>query len=104
MKTRLNEIQDTVNGFYLYEDEMARRYISLIEEAIEIIRNIEASPTSLLDNAKNSAVYELSNELASRMNESFFHANPPRKKSEFKISKMLVTVAIDNVLSEMPDK
>ncbi len=104
MEARLNEIQDTINGFYLYDDDVARKYISLIEEAIEIIRNIEAAPTSLLDNAKISATYELSNELASRMNESFFHANLERKKSEIKISKMLVTVAIGNVISEMSGK
>ncbi len=102
MKARLTEIQHTINDYYLYDDKTARMYISLIEEAIEIIRNIDATPTSLLDNAKNDAVYELSNELASRMNESFFHANLERKKSEFKISKMLVTVAIGNVISNMP--
>lgn len=104
MKARLTEIQNTVNGFYLYDDNIARKYISLIEEAIDMIRNIDAVPTSLLDNSKNDAVYELSNELASRMNESFFHANLERKKSEFKISRMLVTVSIGNVLANMPDE
>jgi hypothetical protein len=104
MKSRLTEILNTVNGFYLYDDNMARQYISLIEESIDVIRNIEATPTSLLDNAKDDAIYELSNELASRMNESFFHANFERKKSEFKISKMLIVVSIGNVLSNMPDE
>ncbi len=104
MKTRLSDILNTINGFYLYDDDMARKYISLINEAIEIIRNIDAPATSLLDNAKNDAIYELSNELASRMNENFFHANLERKKSEFKISKMLVMVSIGNVLSNMQDK
>lgn len=101
MNARLMDIQNTINGFYLYDDQVARKYISLIEEAVDIIRGIEAAPTSLLDNARNDAIYELSNELASRMNESFFHANTERKKSEFKISKMLVTVAVGNVLSNM---
>ena len=101
MKERLTEIQLMINGFYLYDDDIAHQYTALILEAVEIIRNINAIPTSILDNAKNDAVYELSNELANRMNESFFHANPERRKSEFKISRMLVTVAIGNVLSDM---
>ncbi len=103
MKARLTEIQNTINGFYLYDDSVAQKYIALIGEAIDIIRTIEATPTSLLDNAKNNAIYELSNELANRMNDGFFHANLERKKSEFKISKMLVTVAIGNVLSNMQE-
>jgi hypothetical protein len=74
----------------------------LIHETIEILRGIEAPPTSMLDNARNDAITELCNELANRMNESFFHAHPDRKKSEFKISKMLVGVSIGNVLSNMP--
>ncbi len=104
MNTRLTEIQNTINGFYLYDDQVARKYISLIEEAVEIIRGIEAAPTSMLDNAKTEALNELCNELASRMNDGFFHANPERKKSELKISKMLVTVAIGNVISNLPAK
>ena len=101
MKARLSEILNSINGFYLYDDQKVHEYISLLEEAVEIIRKIETSPTSLLDNAKDDAVYELSNELASRMNDNFFHANLDRKKSEFKISKMLAVVAIGNVLSNM---
>ncbi len=101
MKERLTEILNTINGFYLYDDDVAHKYISLIEETVDIMRNISAPPTSLLDNGRNDAVYELCNELANRMNDSFFHANIERKKSEFKISKMLVTVAIGNVLSDM---
>ena len=101
MKARLTEIQNIINSFYLYDDNVAHQYIALIEEAINIIRKIPAPPTSMLDNAKDMAVYELSNEIASRMNDSFFHANLERKKNEFKISKMLVTVAIGNVLSNI---
>jgi hypothetical protein len=102
MNTKLNEILNTINGLYLYDDDVAHKYISLIHETIEILRGIEATPTSMLDNAKNDAITELCNELANRMNESFFHAHSDRKKSEFKISKMLVGVSIGNVLSNMP--
>ncbi|MDR1171289.1 MAG: hypothetical protein LBL24_02425 [Bacteroidales bacterium] len=102
MNNRLKEILNTINGFYLYDDDMAHKYMSLINEAIEILRGIEAPPTSMLDDAKNDAITELCNELASRMDEGFFHAPPDRKKSEFKISKMLVGVFIGNVLSNMP--
>ena len=102
MNEKLNEILNTINGFFLYNDDVGHQYISLINESIEMIRGIEAHPTSLLDNAKNEAITELSNELVNRMNESFFHANSDRKKSEFRISKMLVGVAIGNVLSNLP--
>ena len=102
MNEKLNEILSTINGFFLYDDDVARQYISLINESIEMIRGIEAPPNSMLDNAKNGALTELSNELVNRMNESFFHANSDRKKSEFKISKMLVGVSLGNVLSNMP--
>ena len=102
MSKRLNEILSAINGFYLCDDDVAHKYISLINEALEIIREIEAPATSILDNAKIDAVTELNNELSNRMNDSFFHANTERKKSEFKISKMLVGVSIGNVLSDMP--
>jgi len=99
MEDKINEILSSINGFYLYDDHVAQQYISLINKAIELIGGLEAAPTSMLENAKNEAITELSNELASRMNESFFNAPLERKKSEFRISKMLVTVAIGNVLS-----
>ena len=102
MDNKLNEILNTINGFYLCDDDITHKYISLINEALEIISGIEAPATSMLDNAKNDAIIELNNELTNRMNESFFHANSERKKSEFKISKMLVGVSIGNVLSNMP--
>ena len=101
METKLNGILTEVNGFFLYDDDVAHKYISLIKEALEIIGGIEAPATSLLDNAKNDAITELSNELANRMNDGFFLANPDRKKSEFRISKMLVGISIGNVLSNM---
>ena len=101
MTERLNEILNTINGIYHYNDDMARQYISFIKESIELIRGVEATPTSMLDNAKNETLTELGNELANRMNENFFHSTLERKKSEFNISKMLVTVAIGNVLSNM---
>ena len=101
MNIRLNEILTTINGFLHYDDKMLRQYISLINEAIEIIGNLESPPTSLLEDAKNNAVTELSNELANRLNESFFYAPLERKKNEFKISKVLVGVAIGNVLANM---
>ena len=102
MSKRLNEILSAINGFYLCDDEVVHKYISFINEALEIIREIDAPATSILDNAKIDAVTELNNELTNRMNDSFFHANSERKKSEFKISKMLVGVSIGNVLSNMP--
>ena len=101
MDKKLNEILSTINGFYLFDDNVALKYISLINEAIETIIGIEAPATSLLDNAKNDAITELRNELANRMNENFFHSNSERKKSEFKISRMLVGVSIGNVLSNI---
>ena len=101
MDDRLNEILATINGFYYYVDEMINQYILLINEAIEIISKIEAPPASMLEDAKNNALNELSNELASRLNESFFNAPSERRKNEFKISKMLAGVAIGNVLANM---
>ena len=103
MSFRLNEILSAINGFYHYEDDMAHQYITLINEAIEIIDKIEAPPTSMLEDAKNNAVTELSNELASRLNDSFFNSPVERRKNEFKISKMLAGVAIGNVLSNMTE-
>ena len=101
MNLRLNEILTTINGFYHYTDKMTHQYISLINEAIEIVSKIEALPASMLEDAKNDAVIELSNELANRLNDSFFNAPLERRKNEFKISKMLVGVAIGNVLSNI---
>jgi len=101
MENRLNEILTTINGFYHCVDDTVHQYISLINEAIEIMREIQAHPASMLEYAKNNALTELSNELANRLNESFFNTSIERRKSEFKISKMLVGVAIGNVLSNM---
>ena len=99
---KINEILSEVSGLYTYSDDMAHKYINLIHEAIDTISILEAQPTSMLDNAKSAAVTELSNELANRMNEkSFFSSNLDRKKSEFKISKALVVVAIGNVVANM---
>ena len=99
---RIIEILGTVSGFYAYDDEMASKYMGLIQEAIEIIRRIEAEPLSMLENAKNEALNELSNELTNRMNEGiFFNSSPERKKSEFKISKALVVVALDHLVANL---
>jgi len=100
-KNKLAEILNAINGFYLYDDDVAHQYISLIKDSHELINGIEAPPTSMLDNAKNEALIQLDNELVNRMNEPFFRIVLERKKSEFKISKMLVAVAIGNVLSNM---
>jgi hypothetical protein len=102
MNKKINDLLNAINGLYPYDDQAARQYISLIHEVIDLIRGLEANPTSMLDNAKNEAITELGNELSNRMNDSFFHAHPDRRKSEFKISKMLVGVAIGKVLSNMP--
>jgi len=101
MENKINAILNTINGFYICDDRVAQQYISLINEAIELISDLKAPPTSILENTKNATLTELRNELANRMNESFFHAPAERKKSEFRISKMLVGVAIGNVLSDM---
>jgi len=101
-KKKLNEILNAINGFYLYDDDVAHRYISYINKSLDLVRGIEAHPTSMLDNAKNDAILQLSNELVNRMNENFFHVVLERKKSEFKISRMLVGIALGNVLSNMP--
>jgi len=98
---RISEILNVINGLYLYDDDVARQYISLINEALDVIRELETQPTSLLDNAKIEAITGLSNELTNRMNENYFHSSPERRKSEFKISKMLVLVALGNVISNM---
>jgi len=105
MNNRLSEILSSINGYYHYNDVLPRQYILLIKEAVGIIRELDAKPTSLLDNAKNEALTELSNELTNRMNANFFNANPDRRKNDFKISKMLVAVAIGNVLANLsPDE
>jgi hypothetical protein len=103
MEKKLNEILATINGFYHYADDMVQQYISLINQAIEIIREIKTPPASMLEYAKNDAITELSKELANRLDESFFHAPVSRRKSEFKISRMLVGVAIENVLTHTND-
>ena len=102
IEDRIIEILSTISGFYTYDDKMGHEYIKLIGEAVELIRRIESEPTSLLENAKNDATNELSNELANRMNEkSFFSSPPDRKKSEFKISKALVVVALDHLVANL---
>ena len=98
MGNRINEILNTIDAFYVFDDRVAKQYISLINEAIELISDLEAPPTSMLENAKYETLTVLRNELTNRMNDSFFQTPPERKKSEFKISKMLVGVAIGNVL------
>lgn len=101
-KKKLNEILNTINGFYHYDDDVAHQYISLINESLDLVRGIEAHPTSMLDNAKNDAILQLCNELVNRMNENFFHVVLERKKNDFKISRMLVGLALGNVLTNMP--
>jgi hypothetical protein len=101
MKNRLNEILTTINGSYHYVDETAHQYISLIHEAIEIMHGLQTTQVSMLEDAKNDALTKLSHELTNRLNESFFTLSLERRKSEFKISRMLVGVAIGNVLSNM---
>jgi hypothetical protein len=101
MNNRLDKMLNRINDFYLYSDDVIHQYILLINEAIDLINETEAPPTSFLENAKNEALTKLRNELANRMNESFFHAPLERRKNEFKISKMLVGVSIGNVLSDM---
>ena len=99
MDNRLNEILNLINGFYIYSDDVVQKYVSLINESIEIIKNIDAPPTSMLENVKNETLYDLSNEITNRLTNSFFHAPVDRKKSEFKISKVIVVVAIGNVVA-----
>ena len=102
IEDRIIEILSTISGFYTYDDNMAGEYIKLISEAIELIRRIEAEPTSMLENAKNDAISELGNELANRMNEkSFFNSPSERKKGEFKISKALVVVSLDHLVTNL---
>ena len=102
MENRLNEILDTINGFYVYTDDMAHKYITLIREVIDLLSEVEAPPTSMLENAKEETISELSTELANRMYEKTFFSSPlERRKSEFKISKALVVVSIGNVLSNL---
>ena len=101
MKDRLNEILSSINGFYHYQDNVAQQYILLLKEALGLICDLDAKPTSFLDNAKNEALIELNNELTNRMNETFFHAQPDRRKNEFKISRMLIAVVLGNVISNL---
>ena len=97
---RITEILNTISGFYAYNDDAAQEYIKLINEAIEEIRALDAEPTSMLENAKNAAITELSNELTNRMSQkTFFNASLERKKTEFRISKALVMVAIGNLVA-----
>ena len=102
MEHRIKDILNSISGFYTYDDDMARRYMELIQEAIDEIDKIMAQPTSMLENAKNETIAELSTEFANRMNEkSFFNSSMERRKSEFKISKALVVVAIGKVVASM---
>lgn len=98
MKDRLKEIQDSVNNLLLFSDENVRRYIALLNEAVEIIEQIEVQPNSMLEVWKNQALVEIANEQANRVNEHFFTADTERKKSEFKFSKSVVSMAITNIL------
>lgn len=98
MKEHLKKIQDSIHNILIYSDDNARRYIELLKKAINIVESIEAKPNSALDTWKSMALVEISNELANRVNENFFHADTERKKSEFKFSKVVVNLAISNIL------
>ena len=102
MNDRINDILNVISDFYIYDDDMAYEYISLLNEVVELIDGLEAKPNSQLEKFKAESLSELRNELANRMNEkSFFEAPLERRKSEFKISKALVVVSIGNVVSNM---
>jgi hypothetical protein len=101
MEKKINEILSAINEFYHYDDQTAKKYIALLYETLDLIGGMEAKPTSMLDNAIDEAIISLRNELGNRMNENFFHSSIERRKNEFKISKMLVSVAIGNVLTSM---
>ena len=99
---KINEILSAISGLYAYNDEMAYEYMALIHAAVDEIDALETQPTSIADNVKVQTVAELRNELANRMNENTFFSSPiERRKSEFKISKALVVVAIGNVVHSM---
>jgi hypothetical protein len=99
MKEHLKEIQDAIHSILIYSDVNARHYIGLLKDAIKTIESIEADQNSELEISKNEALVELSNELANRVNDNFFKADPERKRSEFKFSKSVANISISNVLS-----
>lgn len=99
MKEHLKEIQDAIHGLLIYSDNNVKHYIDLLRDAIRIIESIDAKPNSELEAWKNNALVELSNELANRVNENFFSADPERKKSEFKFSKSVALLSLTNVIS-----
>jgi hypothetical protein len=99
MKEHLREILDSIHKIIIYSDENARQYIEVLQDAIRTIDSIEVQPNSELEYWKNEALIELSNELANRVNESFFKADKERKKSEIKFSKSMALISINNVLS-----
>jgi hypothetical protein len=98
MKVRLQQIHDSISNMLLYSDDVAKQYILLLNETIQIIEKIEAQPNSMLESWKNLALNEIANELANRVNPSFFKADLERKKSEFKFSKAVVSLAITNII------
>jgi hypothetical protein len=99
MKEHLKEIQQAIHSILIYNDDNARHYIGLLQDAIRTIEAIEPQPYSELEIWKNEALIELSNELANRVNENFFKADPERKKSEFKFSKSMATISLTKILS-----
>jgi len=98
MEKHLKEIHDSINNLLLYSDDNVKKYISLLNEAIIIIENLETQENSVSETWKNKALIEISNELANRVNDKFFSADPERKKYEFKFSKVVVSMAITNIL------
>ena len=96
MEERIKKIQDSINNIWLYSDENAKKYISLLKEAVDAIEKIEAEPGSMLEAWKNQALVEISFELENRVNEQFFSSDIERKKSEFKCSRSLVSLALSD--------
>lgn len=98
MEKRLKEIHDSINNLLIYSDDNAKKYIALLKEASIVIENLETAENQALDVWKNQALVEISNELANRVNDHFFSADPERKKHEFKFSRTVVSMALTNIL------
>jgi hypothetical protein len=98
MKNRLQEIHDSIGNMLIYSDDLAKQYILLLNESIQIIENIDSQPDSILESWKNIALNEIANELTNRVNPAFFKADIERKKNEFKFSKAVVSLSLTNIL------
>lgn len=98
MKEKLQEIQSTINNIFDYNIDTYKAYKSHVENALSLITSIPDSGNIMLQNWKTMAVDELKKELSGRLSDSFMLLSEDEQKSEFKFSKMAVSMILMNII------